>query len=157
MNLYTISEIALDRAKKTLRIIGYQFSQAIPINKGRYQILRGVGYTNILLVFKKAPFLKYGDKFKFEGREGLGETINSEHLRIAFNRGCKIIARVDNEGNVLLASFNKFRDTSIKWITKEAVEVRSNTIHLFKKYDSFDNAVVNLLLEENTLLKYGVK
>ena len=149
--IVTDRDFALDKAKKTLMHMGFMFSQAVPLNKGRYQILEGRGCCNILLIYKHEMFLSYGKQFKHKGRTGIGESINREHLRTAFKYGCKLIARVDSQGDVLLANMGEFRESGMVWTTKEKVEVVSNTIHLFKRYDSFDDAYNDVMRKENTL------
>ncbi len=131
--------------------MGYIFNQAIPMNLGRYQILEGKGSCNILLIYKKEMFLKFGTMFRHEGKTGLGESINRQHIKKAFIRDCKLIARIDKDGNLLLASLSEFRESGVKWTNKEGIEVISNSIHLFKNYNSLDSAYNDMIREDSTL------
>lgn len=108
---------------------GYRYEQAIPINKGRYQIIRGT--PNLLLIYKERWFEKYGEMLKYKGTKGIGDSVNQEDLQKAEARGCRLIIRVDPELRLYAITLPHFRTKGVVWKNKEGKDVLSISIHAY--------------------------
>ena len=105
---------------------GYTWKHILPINLGRYHVV--IGEPNIFILFKRDIFYSFGiiKELKEQGAEGVGETINLEHLKIAVGYEIKKIYFVYERGAVYSIDFWDFMKKSIKWKTKaEGKDVRS--------------------------------
>jgi hypothetical protein len=109
----------------------YLWSNIIPINEGRYFIVKGS--PNIAIVFKTVWFLKFGDMgfINEEGQTetGLGETLNVDDLKRMLSEGVTEIYTVYQDGRIYHISMFDCISKSHRWTNKEGKEVRSFSIH----------------------------
>jgi len=108
-----------------LKTKGYVWANVKQINFDRYAIVEGFGCENILITFKTDWF----QSFKDIGGEGLGDTINIEHLKLAIAAEVKRIYIIHQNGSIYSVSMLDFLSKSIRWVNKEGKEVRSISIH----------------------------
>lgn len=128
-------EIVLKQLKKT----GYVWRNIKPLNRERYFIIEGFGCDNIAICFKREFFFTFG-QMRFidqEGREekGLGETVNTEHLKRFVTEQVKTLYFVYPDSKIYHISIIDFLTLSHRWVNKENTEVRSISIHKLKRLE----------------------
>ena len=111
---------------------GFILDQVIPINSNRYIIAKGKP-NPVLILYKREVFYNFGKQFRKEGYKGVGDSINSVDLIKANAMGVKDIYTVFPNGIIYHIDFIEFLDKSIKWKNKEGKEIRSISIHEYKK------------------------
>lgn len=124
-------ESAVKRVLKHLKTLGYVWNNIKYVNKGRYCIV--FGNPNIAILLKSEPFMTYGFKFRELGRKGVGDTVNCEHLREFKRNSVEVIYTMFRDGKIYCINLDKFLKESDKWENKEGKEVRSISIHLYKR------------------------
>jgi len=72
-------ESAVKKTLKQLKTKGYTWDSIEYTNRGRYAIVKG--NPNIAILLKRNHFFNFGFKFRKEGEEGVGDSINTQHLR----------------------------------------------------------------------------
>lgn len=111
----------------------YRWNNIQYLNQGRYAVVKGKSLSpNIAILFKKEWFLKFGEILE---QKGIGDTINCEHLRL-FNSDeykIKTIYIMHKSGSIYKISLYDFLTKSICWENKEGKEVRSISIHNYKR------------------------
>lgn len=116
----------------------YFFSHIEPLNKNRYFVVHGRnGCGNIAILFKKAWFETFGDRrfISDEGHleAGIGDTINSEDLKLFNIRGVRQIFTMYQDGKIYSISMGDFLAQSHRWTNKEGKDVRSISIHRYTR------------------------
>ena len=104
--------------KNKLKQWGYTFSQSIPSNNGRYEILIGSERwkdVNIMLIYKQEWFLKYGEMLKDKGARGIGESVNKIQVLQALMRNVTFIFRVTKDRKIYYISLYDFINNAIEW------------------------------------------
>lgn len=125
-------ENAVNYALKYLHNIGFRWNHIHPINHGRYCIVTGDD-RNIAICLKRELFQSFGQLLEKQGAKGVGDSLNCKEL-IEFNqRGVKDIYTVFPDGKIYTIPLFEFLDKSIRWTNKEGKEVRSISIHEFKR------------------------
>jgi hypothetical protein len=106
------------------------------VNSNRYIIVKTFSGDNYLVTFKREPFYNFGKQFKKKGYKGVGDTINCKELQIAIKNKINKIFTIFPNCVVYSITIEDFLNKSVKWINKEGKEVRSISIHEYKKeYD----------------------
>ena len=140
-----------DYVLKTLKLQGYKWKNIVPINKGRYWLVEGANNPNICIIYKSEWFLMFG-KFaeknnwadeKGNIQTGLGDTINKEDLKTMLSNDVKkVIILYDPVGvtnkYIYEIELHKFLCESFSWINKECKEVRSISIHKYRKLEEVE-------------------
>ena len=134
-------EIAYKKAVDYLVKKGIQLDQVIPINFGRYMIVKTMDNNNYLIMYKRDFYWTFGSEFADEGESGIGESVNSDNLREAVSRGVRNILIVYQNGNMYSISVEKLLDNAhrrtnhegkdtlsfnLKWLTKECSLINNN-------------------------------
>ena len=113
---------------------GFKLKKVIPINHNRYIIVIGKP-NNILIMYKRDVFHNFGEMFRYKGFYGCGDTINIKDLREAVRHNVKEIYTTFPDGKIYTITLGNFVLKSIKWSNKEGKEVRSISIHEYKRVD----------------------
>jgi len=103
------------------------------INKNRYAIVYGLGSPNIAILLKSDFFNSFGRKFADKGEKGVGDSINVDSLKAFVKEGVKTIYVLFRDGKLYSISLMDFLINSYRWIQKEGTDVRSISIHKYKK------------------------
>lgn len=111
---------------------GFSILDVLPINENRYIIVKCKPY-NVLIMYKREVFFNFGKMFKDQGFKGVGDSINVEDLKTAIQREVQDIYSVFPNGHVYKISIQDFLLNSVKWLNKEGKEIRSMSIHLYKR------------------------
>jgi len=127
------------RILKHLYKKGYKILDTIPINQGRYKILK-TDKENLLVMFKREPFRNFGRQFSHLGLSGVGDTINVEDLKACIVKEVKRIYTIFPTGYIYSIPLKEFLIKSIKWITKEGKWVRSMSIHNYERENQDENS-----------------
>ena len=114
---------------------GFKVRDVMPINNHRYWIIKGYD-KNIMFSYKHEVFYNFGMMFKLQGQFGVGDTLNCEDLRTALRYNVKDIYVVFPNGIAYTIKLKDFLEKSFRWTNKEGKEVRSISIHEYKRYDS---------------------
>lgn len=120
-----------DTLKELKQILGYSWSGIKYTNKGRYCIV--FGKPNAAILLKTEPFFNFGYQFKKQGQKGVGDSINVEHLKEFIQSNVEIIYIKFRDGKLYSIPIMEFLRKSISWVQKEGTEVRSCSIHLYKR------------------------
>jgi len=113
---------------------GFKLKQVIPINHSRYIIAKG-SPRNILIMYKRDVFYNFGEMFRYKGFHGVGDTINCKDLREAVRNKVKDIYVVFPNDKIYTTTLGNFFIKSIKWTNKSNDEVRSISIHEYRRID----------------------
>jgi hypothetical protein len=111
---------------------GFVLDKVIPINHNRYIIAKG-SPGNILIMFKREVFYNFGQMFRHKGYSGVGDSINCKDLIEANKHNVSDIYITFPNGNIYTITLEDFLNNSIKWTNKENKEVRSISIHKYKR------------------------
>jgi len=103
-----------------------------PINNGRYHIIP-LFHKKIAMLLKDKPFMNFGYMFQKLGEKGVGDSINVKHLKYMISRGVEDIYTIFRDGNLYKINIMTILRNSHKWTNKEGTEVRSFSIHLYKR------------------------
>jgi len=123
-------------------IESYKWININYINNGRYAIVEGGNLcNNIAITFKKEWFLKYGEfanRYNWRDSEdrlesGIGDTLNISDLQKFIQNKVKTIYVMHQKGAIYKISLLDFLLYSFKWTNKESKEVRSISIHKYKR------------------------
>ena len=125
------SEIALKKLLIKLQDNNYKWFAIYPINEGRYYIVKGT--ENIMVLFKREVFFNFGEMFKHEGMKGVGDSINVHDLQIAIQKDVKTIYSIFPDEKMYFIPLQEFLEKSFKWKNKEGKDVRSISIHEYKR------------------------
>lgn len=125
-------QVAQERLIKELVNIGFQLKDIISINNGRYSIITSPR-KNILIMFKRDPFNTFGKMFKSLGKEGVGDTINTEDIDKAIKLQVTDIISIFSDGIAYTIPLYEFIEKSIKWEVAEGKEVRSISLNDYKQ------------------------
>jgi len=125
-------EVAQKRLVKKLIDSGLHLKFINPTNYNRYCIIL-FKEKRIMLMYKREFFLSFGTIFRDEGEKGVGDTINCEDLKTALSFRVKEIYSTFPDGACYKISMEDFLKDSYKWVVKEGKEVRSISIHKYKK------------------------
>lgn len=112
----------------------YQWRSMEAINNGRYYVI--YGNPNIAVILKKEWFLKYAEIMEKELsliETGIGDSINTEDLRLMIQRSVKEIYIMHCQGNIYKIPIKDFLLKSHKWRNKEGKEVNSLSIHEYER------------------------
>jgi hypothetical protein len=119
---------------------GYQVRNINNINLDRYFIVtlkKGTEFKTIGVTFKKDWFQTFGERgfINEQGLKetGIGDTLNIEDLKQFCSAGVKDIYIVYKQGSFYYIEFLDFINKSHKWKNKEGKEVRSISIHNYKR------------------------
>ena len=112
-----------------LRKRGYKWQGYRYTNKGRYCIVSGE--PNVAILLKTEPFFNFGKKFKEQGQKGVGDSINTEHLKEFVQNNVKTIYIKFRDGKLYSISLKEFLEKSFRWVQKEGTVVRSCSIHYY--------------------------
>jgi len=107
------------------------------VNKGRYAIIDG--NPKIAILLKTEPFFNFGIQFKKLGEQGVGDSINVKSLSDFIRRNVKDIYTLFKDGKIYKISLIDFLLKSHKWTQKEGTDVRSISIHHFKRVNIDEN------------------
>lgn len=124
-------ESAVKETLKELSRVGYKWHTIKYINNGRYAIV--LGSTNIAILLKTEPFFNFGHKFKDQGESGVGDSINCNALKKFIQYGVRVIYTKFRDGKLYSVCIGDILERSHRWIQKEGTEVRSFSIHLYKR------------------------
>lgn len=128
-----------DYVKDRLYEAGYNYKSVVPINDRRYEIVKGEykGNKNInfLLIYKTEWFLKYGELFK--KKNGIGESINLEDVKIALSREVSHILRITPQKHIYVIPLKRFIMHADKWTCKEGKQIMSISAHEFRNINDF--------------------
>ena len=127
----TDKDHAYENVIKAIRLLGNTIQNTIPINKGRYKIIKTNKQT-FLYIYKEETL---GTFNKISDKNTVGETINKDDFETAVRRGCQLIIRTTKTGNILIATMKDFYYSSHTWINKEKKEVYSAPIDVFKGFN----------------------
>ena len=130
------SSAAYYEVARLLRSRGYNITNTISINDGRYNVLQtnnSFKSKNFLVMFKREFFFNFGKYFIDKGETGLGETINKDSLRYAIQKGVKEIIFIYPNGAIYSISVSDFLQFSHERINKEDKDTRSVSIHKLKR------------------------
>ena len=118
--------------------INYNWSHIVTLNKSRYYVVFGSnGLPNVAILFKTQWYESYGDN-EFINEEtgtiekGIGDSINSEHIKQMIEQGVKEIYTVHEKGDIYTISMKDFLLKSHPRDAKER-RVRSFSIHNYKR------------------------
>jgi len=111
---------------------GYQVLDILPINEGRYIIVKTV-QENVMIVFKRDFFNSFGKMFRELGETGIGESINREDIKYALHKGVKRIFSVFPDGSVYTIGVDEFLINSHLWKNKQSREVYSISISHYER------------------------
>ena len=122
---------AVRETLKELKHIGYQWKGIKYTNKGRYCIV--YGNPNIAILLKTEPFFNFGYQFRKQNQKGVGDSINVEQLKEFVQSSVKTIYIKFRDGKLYSIDIMEFLRKSIPWTQKEGTQVRSCSIHLYKR------------------------
>ena len=123
--------------KELKDIIGYSWENYHLINKNRYAIVIGnKGNPNVAITLKKEPFFNFGTNFYHLGETGVGDTLNCNELKNFIKHDVKMIYTKFRDGKLYVISIDDFLKHSHKWTQKEGTEVRSISIHRYKRVNN---------------------
>ena len=114
-----------------LRIKGYIHNNIQYINKNRYAIIKG--NPNIAILLKTEPFFNFGNKFGSLGEKGVGDSINTKAIKTFIQQEVELIYTIFKDGKIYYIRLDEFIRNSHKWQQKEGTEVRSISIHHYKR------------------------
>jgi hypothetical protein len=116
----------------------YKWSHIITLNKSRYYVAFGSGDSpNIAILFKTQWYETYGDNEFIDDESGLiekgiGDSINSDHVKQMIEQGVTDIYTVHEKGDIYTISMSKFLRKSHIRDAKER-RVRSFSIHNYER------------------------
>ena len=114
-----------------LKKAGYKWENIINLNQLRYTVVKGYNKNpNVAIVLKRAWFMKFGEMF--DGESGIGDTLNCEDIKIMIQNDVRDIYIVYEE-KVYGISMLDFLTKSNVWKNKEGKDVRSISIHQYKR------------------------
>ena len=126
----------------------YKWTRVDSINFGRYWLVSGT--PNIAIIYKQAWFLKFGDLAKEKHWEragvqetGLGDSINKHELKTMLQNNVKDIFIVyqphgSRTSEIFSIGLHDFLINSHDYNNKEGKEVKSISIHLYKRFSNSD-------------------
>tara|TARA_Y100000310_G_scaffold345849_1_gene471315 strand:+ start:2107 stop:2535 length:429 start_codon:yes stop_codon:yes gene_type:complete len=132
------SRAGLEHCLKYLKEhINYKWSHIVTLNKSRYYVAFGFNdCPNVAILFKTQWYESYGDnKFINDNGQvetGIGDSINSEHIKQMIEQGVKDIYTVHEKGDIYTISMKDFLLKSHPRNAKER-RVRSFSIHNYKR------------------------
>lgn len=110
----------------------YEWNNIRYINQGRYAIVKGINQSlTIAITLKKEWFLKFGTIIP--NQKGIGDTLNSYDLKTFVKENVKIIYIMHSSGNIYKINLYEFLLKSYAWTNKEGKNVRSISIHEYKR------------------------
>ena len=124
-------ESAVRIVLKELKKQGYKWKNLEYVNKGRYCIV--YGEPNIAILLKTKPFKNFGYQFRHLGAEGVGDSINSDMLKLFVRKNIVKVYTQFRDGKLYVAELMDILRESFSWQQKEGTEVRSYSIHLYKR------------------------
>ena len=113
-----------------------------PINENRYFIVKARPF-NVLITYKRDFFMSFGKMFKSEGESGIGDTLNSDDLKIAVQENVQMIYAVFPDGKIYSITRDNFLSNSHVWTNKEGKRVRSISIHKYSQEYEKPNPITN--------------
>ena len=106
------------------------------LNQKRYAFITFNYTERYLVLFKRDFYHKFGEMFKDKGEEGLGESINIEGLKLAFQRECIKIFFIYESGYIYSISPQDIVMKGYKRETyAEGKEVYSFSIKHLERYN----------------------
>lgn len=117
---------------KRLVTQGFQIVRLIPVNKGRYIIVKSPN-KNIVIMFKRALFMNFGKIFRKQGQKGVGDSINVDDIKIALRHAVKQVYTIFPNGYAYSIPLTDILTQGIKWQNKEGKFVYSFSVHLYKQ------------------------
>ena len=115
---------------------GAYIKNIIPINLHRY-IIAQTTIGNFLIMYKRDVFHNF-----YNLHEGIsktvGESVNNEDIKLAIQKEVIKIFTTYPNGHIYSIDMQNFLINSIKWTTMEGKEIRSCSIHLFKREEEND-------------------
>ena len=124
-------DAAYRRMLKYLMKRGFIIIHVYPINKNRYIIVKGLNRT-ILITYKREPFHNFGHQLKEHGSTELGDTVNTEDIKNAIQKGTKDIYTIFSNGEAYTITMQNFLEKSIEWENSEGKQVRSVSLKEYK-------------------------
>lgn len=119
-----------------VRTKGYRLEGVKRINASRYILVKG-SPENLLVMYKRETFHNFGLKFRKLGYVGVGDSVNVDDLKEALKFGVSRIYCLFPDDGLYSISINDFVLQSVKWRNKEGKDVRSVSIHAYKKEEGF--------------------
>lgn len=129
-NLLFLDSAVKETLQEIKKIEGFLWIGLRYINHNRYCIVYGTK-ENIAILLKTEPFFNFGATFSEE--QGVGDSINVEHLREMIQADVKTIYTKFRDGKLYKAGIKEILLNSHKWTQKEGTEVRSFSIHIYKR------------------------
>lgn len=111
--------------------INFKWDHIHYLNKHRYAVVKGD--TTIAILLKREPFMNFGRNFAKYGETGVGDSVNVDHLKEFISRSVKYIYTVFPDGKIYFIDIMEFLNNSYRWKQKEGTEVRSISIHKYKR------------------------
>lgn len=133
MNVGTL-DAGYRRLLRLMEAEGYRVHEIIPVNFKRYYIIKGEP-ENIMILFKRDWFYNFVTFFRNKGATGIGDSINCDDIKTAIQHEVKRIYIIHHTGYVYTISLEEFNKKSneFRWKNKEGKEVRSISIHEYKR------------------------
>lgn len=111
---------------------GHTIINTIPINQGRYLIIK-TNKDKFLVGYKREVFFNFGKQFRDMGYSGVGDTFNVLDLEIAGGEGVTTIFSVFPNGAIYSIPLMQFISEGVQWVNKEGKSVISISIHKYKR------------------------
>ena len=125
---------AIARLINSLNLKDPKFTNSCYVNNKRYGIISSE-VEKCLVLFKRDFFMKFGDQYKDQGESGVGESINSDALKMCFRLGIKRIFFCYEDGRVYFISPVKVAEIGHKRQTlAESKEVYSFSVNHLINY-----------------------
>ena len=115
-----------------MRRAGYQILDVLPINEGRYVIVKAKP-ENVMIVFKRDFFNSFCKMFEHLGERGVGESVNRADLKYAVSVGVTRLFSVFPNGVVYTISVEDFLNNAHLWKNSQSREVYSINISHYKR------------------------
>lgn len=104
-----------------------------PMNENRYIFAETFEGDKMLITYKRDVFHNFGEQFRHLGYSGVGDTINCNELKEAIKKGVDTIFTIFPNGYIYYIPLVDFLNNSINWINKEGKQVRSISIHQYRR------------------------
>jgi len=124
------AEIAFRACLIELEKRGFLIKSLIPANMNRYLIVHGS--DNIMITFKRSLFKNFY-RLDSEDSKTVGDSINVNHLKQAIQNKVTKIYLILKNGFVYSIDIQDFLCKSIRWTNMEGEDIRSVSIHAYKK------------------------
>ena len=103
------------------------------LNQSRYAVIQG--NPNVAILLKREVFYNFGKKFRDQGMQGVGDSINTKHLKEFASKNVKMIYTLFPDGKLYYISLQEFLMYSYDWVQKEGTPVKSISIHKYHRFN----------------------